>query len=131
MKKNGTIHYGYKNSICLDVTHGFIRRYAVTPANIHDSQMLTHILAPENRDDFVWAESGYVGVKFEELLELAGYESRIHEMGTSNHPLSEEAEERIMLRSKVRARVEHVFCAITSCMRGKRTKRIGLSSHQA
>ena len=31
VKKNGVNHYGYKNSICIDVDHGFIRRYAVTP----------------------------------------------------------------------------------------------------
>ena len=69
MKKNGTSHYGYKNSICIDVTHGFIRRNAFTPANIHDSQMLTQVLDPENGDEFVWADSGYAGVMFEELLE--------------------------------------------------------------
>jgi hypothetical protein len=27
--KNGIGYYGYKNSICIDVDHGFIRRYAV------------------------------------------------------------------------------------------------------
>jgi len=131
VKKNGTSHYGYKNSICIDVTHGFIRRYAFTPANIHDSQMLTHVLDPENSEDLVWADSGYAGVKFEELLELAGYESCIHEKGTRNHPLSEEAKERNKLRSKVRARVEHVFGGLTTCMRGKLTRLIGLARNQA
>ena len=37
VKKNGVNHYGYKNSICIDVDQGFIRRYAVTSANVHDS----------------------------------------------------------------------------------------------
>jgi IS5 family transposase len=37
IKKNGVIHYGYKNSICIDAEYGFIRRYTVTPAMIHDS----------------------------------------------------------------------------------------------
>ena len=32
VKKNGINYYGYKNSICIDVDHGFIRRYAVTVA---------------------------------------------------------------------------------------------------
>ena len=27
----------------------------MTPANIHDSQMLPMLLDPENRDDYVWA----------------------------------------------------------------------------
>ena len=30
-KKIGINYYGYKNSICIDVDHGFIRRYAVHP----------------------------------------------------------------------------------------------------
>ena len=51
--------------------------------------MLTHVLDPENKDDFVWADSGYAGVKFEELLELAGFESCSHEKGTRNQPLNE------------------------------------------
>jgi hypothetical protein len=51
--------------------------------------MLTHVLDPENSDDFIWADSDYAGVKFEELMELAGYESCIHEKGTRNHPLSD------------------------------------------
>ena len=49
-KKNGVNHYGYKNNICIDVEHGFIRRYAVTAANIHDSQILPMLLDPENTD---------------------------------------------------------------------------------
>lgn len=131
VKRNGTSHYGYKNSICIDPTHGYIRRYAVTPANIHDSQMLARVLDPEYSDDFVWADSGYAGMKFEELLELAGFESCIHEKGTKNHPLREEAKERNKLRSKVRARVKHVFAGFTTCMRGKMTRRIGLARNQA
>ena len=35
--------------------YGFIRRYAVTPANSHDSQMLPTLLDPENTDDYAWA----------------------------------------------------------------------------
>jgi IS5 family transposase len=37
VKKSGINHYGYKKSICIDVDHSFIRRYAVTPENVHDS----------------------------------------------------------------------------------------------
>jgi IS5 family transposase len=131
VKKNGISHYGYKNSICIDDTHGFIRRFAITPANIHDSQMLPQVLDPENSDDFVWADSGYAGARFEDLLDLAGFESRIHEKGTRSHPLSEQAQERNKVRSKVRAKVEHVFGSITTCMRGKLTRRIGLARTRA
>jgi len=68
VKKNGINYYGYKDIICIDVNHGFMCRYAVTPANIHDSQMLPQFLDPEN--DYVWADSVYSGECFEDLLSL-------------------------------------------------------------
>jgi hypothetical protein len=46
-KKNGISYYGYKNSICIDVDQGFVSRYAVNVANIHESKMLPHLLDPE------------------------------------------------------------------------------------
>jgi len=57
VKKNGINHYGYKNSICIDAKHGLIRPFVVTPANIHDGQMLPMLLDPENQDNYVWADS--------------------------------------------------------------------------
>ena len=42
VQKNGINYYGYTTSTCIEVNHGFIRRYAVIPANVHDSQMLQH-----------------------------------------------------------------------------------------
>jgi IS5 family transposase len=89
--------------------------------------MIPQVLDPENRDDFVWADSGYAGARYEDLLEAAGFESRIHEKGSRCHTLSEEAKERNKVRSTVRARVEHVFGAITTGMRGKLARRIGLA----
>ena len=40
VKKHGVSHYGYKNSISVEVAYGLIRRHAFTPANLHDSHML-------------------------------------------------------------------------------------------
>ena len=125
-KKNDINYYGYKNSICIDVDHGFIRRYAVTPANIHDSQMLPRLLDPENEHDFVWADSAYSGECFADLLSLGGFESLIHEKGARNHPLSEEAKKMNRVKSAIRACVEHVFGCMTMSMGGKLTRKIGL-----
>ena len=68
---NDINQYVYKNSICIDAEHGFIRRFVVTPANIHDSQMLLMLLDPENHDDYVWAGSAYSGERFKDVLSLA------------------------------------------------------------
>jgi len=62
-----------RTSIRIDAEHGFIRRYAITPANIHDTQMIPQVLDPENRDDLVWADSGYAGALYEDLLEVDGF----------------------------------------------------------
>ena len=48
-------HYGSKNHINPDVGYGFIRRYAVTDASVHDSKMLGAVLDADNTDDDVWA----------------------------------------------------------------------------
>lgn len=131
VKKNGVSHYGYKNSICIDVDHGFIRRYIVTPANVHDSQMLPSLLDPENEHDFVWADSAYYGESFEQLLSLGGFESLIHEKGARNHPLSDAAKDLNRIKSAIRACVEHVFGGMTMCMGGKLTRKIGLERIKA
>lgn len=40
----------------MDVDYRFIRRHAWKPANIHDSQMLSPLLDPENEYDYAWAD---------------------------------------------------------------------------
>ena len=39
-KKHSKHHYGYKNHINVDRRHKLIRRYRVTEASVHDSQVL-------------------------------------------------------------------------------------------
>ena len=131
VKMNGVSYYGYKNSVCIDVDHGFIRSYVITPANVHDSQMLPSSLDPENEHDFVWADSAYSGESFEQLLSLGGFESLIHEKGARNHPLSDAAKDLNRIKSAIRACVEHVFGGMTMCMGGKPTRKIGLERIKA
>ena len=130
-QKNGINHYGYKNGISVDVEHGIIRRYDIVPANVHDSQLLPSLLDPENSGDVVWGDSAFAGMKFEDLLELGGFKSNIHEKGFRNNPLDDEAKERNKERSKIRAKVEHVFGGMVTWMKGKLTLRIGLNRTKA
>jgi len=131
VKKNGINHYGYKNSVCIDAEHGFIRRFVVTPASIHDSQMLPMLLDPENQDNYAWADFAYSGQCCADLLSLGGFESRIHEKGSRNHPLSETAKERNSVKSSIRSCVEHVFGCMTTSMGGKLTRKIWLERNEA
>jgi hypothetical protein len=50
-----------------------------------DSQMLPRLLDLENEHDYAWADSAYSGECFEDLLNLGGFESLIHEKGARNH----------------------------------------------
>ena len=131
VKKNGINHFGYKNGICIDVDHGFIRRYAVTPANVHDSRMLPRLLDPENEHDYVLADSAYSGECFEELLSLGGFKRLIHEKGSRNHPLSDSAKELNRFKSTIRACVEHFFGSMSMSMGGKLTRKIGFERTEA
>jgi len=93
--------------------------------------MLPHLLDPENEHDHVWADSAYSGSAFQNLLNLAGFESLIHEKGSLNHPLSGAAKELNRIKSTIRARVEHVFGCMTTSMGGKLTRKIGLARTEA
>ena len=73
-KKIDINHYGYKNSICIDAEHGFIRRFVDTPTNILDA--------------YVWSDSAYSGERFKDIFSLAGFEARVHDKGSRNHSLS-------------------------------------------
>jgi IS5 family transposase len=130
-KKNGLSYYGYKNSICIDVDHGFIRRYAVTHANIHDSQMLPLLLDPENEHDYIWADSAYSGECFDDLLSLGGFESLIHEKALAIIHLASQPGIKSCQVASIRACVEHVFGCMTMSMGGKLTRKIGLERNEA
>ncbi len=106
-KKHGKSHYGYKNHI--DKEHKLIRRYAVTDASVHDSQVFDEVLDEENSGRSVWADSAYRSEAREEQLRERGYKSRIHRKGTSRRKLNQQEQATNHRRSKVRARVEHVF----------------------
>ncbi|NEZ64354.1 IS5 family transposase [Leptolyngbyaceae cyanobacterium CCMR0082] len=129
-QKNGTSHYGYKNHINRDAGHGFIRRYTVTDASVHDSQVLGQLLDADNRDDEIWADSAYLSLAIVTVLEMMGFESHINERAYRNRPLSEQQIADNRERSKTRAKVEHVFGSMVNEMGGKVVRTIGLARAQ-
>ena len=56
-----------------------------------------------------------------------GYKSRIHRRGARNHPLSESQQAANTTRSRVRARVEHVFADQENGMGGIFVRTIGMA----
>ena len=124
-KKHGRSHFGYKNHICIDRRHKLVRRFTVTSASVHDSQKFEEVLDPANTASGVWADSAYRSEATEIVLTARGLKSHIHRRRTRNKPLTKRQEAANKTRSKVRARVEHVFGNQHSSMGGKFVRTIG------
>ena len=125
-RKHGKSHFGYKNHVNVDRRHKLVRRYHVTDAAVHDSQAVDAILDGDNTASDVWADSAYRSAEIEAKLKDKGLKSRIHRKAHRNRPLSEREKQGNRTRSKVRARVEHVFGAQSNDMCGPLVRAIGL-----
>ena len=84
------------------------------------------MLDPDNTDPGVWADSAYHSAENEQMLELEGYESHIHEKSHRNRPLTKVQKAANRTRSKTRAKVEHIFGTWVTDMGGKQVRCIGL-----
>lgn len=124
-KKNEETHYGYKNHVCIDNEHKLIREYEVTSAEVHDSQVLLEILT-ENDSRQVWADSAYRSEEIELMLAVSGYRSCIHERAYRDRPLTAHQKAKNQAKSRVRARVEHVFGSMTNEQDGLHVRVIGI-----
>jgi len=130
-RKHGKSHYGYKNHVNVDRRHKLIRRYEVTDAAVHDSRVLEAVLDADNTAADVWADSAYRSTETEEKLAGRGLRSRIHRRAHRNRPLSKREQQGNRTRSKVRARVEHVFGALANDMGGTLVRSIGFARAKA
>ena len=83
-----------------------MRRYAVSPASVHDSRKLDDVLDPDNTAGGVWADSAYRSAETEAKLAARGMTSHIHRRGRRGKPLTPRQQAANKTRSKVRARVE-------------------------
>ena len=125
-KKHGASHYGYKNHVNVDKKHKLIRQYAVTDAAVHDSQVLETVLLPAEAGREIWADSAYRSEAIETQLKAKRLRSKIHYKGARNTSLTAQQKTRNRGRSRIRARVEHVFGHQVTAMGGKLIRTIGL-----
>jgi len=114
MTKSGERHYGYKDHINADAKTKFITKYSVTSAAPHDSTEIENII--DETDNAVYADSAYKSKKIEEFLQEKKCKSFVHEKGYRGSPLTETQKESNNLKSKTRARVEHIFGFMTNSM---------------
>lgn len=111
-KKGNQWHFGMKAHIGVDSRNKLIHSVVATAANVHDSQVLGDLL--HGAETRVWGDSAYTGQG--EALAAAAPRARgfINEKARRGRPLSNEqrAKKKNRTKSKVRAKVEHVFGVI-------------------
>lgn len=88
-KKNNVSFYGYKNHVKADTKTKLIRKYAVTDASVHDSQVLGELLDATDRGQEFYADSAYTGKGAEEIYADSQVVDRVNEKGYKNRPLTE------------------------------------------
>jgi len=105
--KNKECHYGYKNHIKIDKKSKIITAYEVSSAEVHDSQELKNLIEAD-KDRRIYADSAYTGEEVQQCIP-EDVKNRIHEKGYRNRPLTKTQERSNKAKSRIRARVEHVF----------------------
>ncbi len=126
-KKNGETFYGYKNHAKVDTKSKFIDKYNITDASVHDSQPLDELLTKEDEGQDFHADSAYTGKEQEKVIIKRKMNNNVHEKGYRNKPLTDEQKKKNSEKSKVRARVEHVFGFMEQSMNGLAVKSVGIA----
>ncbi len=125
-KKNGETFYGYKNHAKVDTKSKFINKYAVTDASVHDSQALDSLLEEKDKNQELHADSAYTGEEQDKTIAKYEMKNKVHEKGYRNKPLTQEQKANNTKKSKIRARVEHVFGFMEQSMKGLVLKSVGI-----
>jgi len=125
-KKNGETFYGYKNHAKVDTKSKFIKTYRITDASVHDSQVLDDLLDEKDKDQDLYADSAYTGKDQDEIIAKYEMKNKVHEKGYRNQPLTEDQKASNTKKSKIRARVEHVFGFMEQSMHGLVLKSVGM-----
>jgi len=125
-KKNNETFYGYKNHAKVDAKSKFINTYIVTDASVHDSQVLDALLNEKDKAQPLYADSAYTGEDQENVITKYEMKNEVHEKGYRNHPLTEVQNANNKIKSKTRARVEHVFGFMEQSMNGLYLRCVGL-----
>ena len=113
-KKNGQKEYGYKDHVASDQKTKLITNYEVTPASIHDSQVIKDLI--DEDDNTLYADSAYKSEETEQYLKSKNVKSKVIKRAYRNKPLTNTEHKENYKHSKTRVRVEHIFGTLTSQM---------------
>ncbi len=124
--KTGQRHYGYKNHINIDRKSKLIKKYCITSASVHDSQVMENLITEKDYHHKMYADSAYSGKTIKSTLEENNIKNRIHEKGYRYETLSRQQMVRNRKKSKIRCRIEHVFGCIKNSLKGNMIRGSGI-----
>ena len=125
-KKHGKSYHGFKNHVKVDAGSKLIDHYVVTTASVPDGEMAWELLDAKDKGQELHADKGYDWAQVKSGVRKARMKDRILKQARRNKPLSE-CQKRINTeRSRVRARVEHVFGSMNKQLHGLSVRTIGL-----
>ena len=106
-RKGNQWYFGMKAHIGVDSRTKLIHSVVATPANVHDSQVLSDLLHGE--ETRAWGDSAYTGQKENIAACAPRAKDFTQAKGSRNRKLTEEERARNRNKSRVRAKVEHQF----------------------
>ena len=109
-KKGNQWYFGMKAHIGVDSRTQLIHSVAATAANVQDRQVLPDLL--HGQETRVWGDAAYSGQRDVIRHHAPGAQSFVQTKAPRHRPLSEVERARNRTKSKVRAKVEHVFLVI-------------------
>jgi IS5 family transposase len=130
-KKNNVSFYGYKDHVKVDGKSKLIERYTVTPASVHDSQELDTLLERSDKGQELYADSAYKGEEQSLILKKRKVIDQVCAKGYKNKPLNKKQIKSNKKKSKMRARVEHVFGFMENSMNKLFIRTIGKKRAEA
>jgi len=130
LKKNGENFHGYKDHTKVDTKTKLIDIYEVTDASVHDSQALDDLLEESDRYQNLHGDSAYSGEEQEKTIKKYKMINFTHEKGCNNKPLTEQQKTSNKEKSKIRARVEHVYGFVSNSMSDFFSRLIGFERNK-
>ncbi|NUN11012.1 MAG: IS5 family transposase [Ignavibacteriaceae bacterium] len=125
VKKGGENYYGYKNHIKAGQKSKLIRKYRVSDASVHDSQMAKELIDANDNNKLLYGDSAYSTDEIRDIMSKRGITDKINVKGCRYKKLTKLDREKNRKRSKIRCRIEHIFGFMTQSMKGIYIRSIG------
>lgn len=127
-KKGKDWHFGMKAHVGTD-RRGVVHSLTTTAANVHDSTQMAKLLHGQERE--VFGDQAYWNESHRQSAHAAGIRYRINRRPAAGRPLTKHQRRINRLRSRARARCEHVFHVVKRLWGFTKVRYRGLAKNTA